>query len=221
MQVQLLVTLDISKSATFDRDLPPDDVLKASACQAIRNALAHMEDVGFSHDLEFQTCIDIQSVQLATDAAVDHSEINQQVANPNLPHIGDLLDAIKQVESGGDATKIGDNGAAHGAYQIHNGYFQDAQEQLRREHTNPTESYLEAVTNDTLAREIVMAYMRRYAPVPLEDLAKWEPTRAALNCEIIARIHNGGPHGSSMMNAATLPYWAKVRTVLVQRGFNV
>lgn len=63
MKVQVLVTLDIARSAAADKPLPADDVVRASALQAVRNALSHTEDNGFSHDLEHQTYVTIESVQ--------------------------------------------------------------------------------------------------------------------------------------------------------------
>ena len=43
-----------------------------------------------------------------------------------------LLDAIKQVESGGNPCAVGDNGKSLGAYQIMEAYYNDSLEQTPR-----------------------------------------------------------------------------------------
>src|SRR5689334_4105138 len=42
----------------------------------------------------------------------------QEYAGPKLPTIDDLLNAIEQVESGGNPNLVGDNGQGHGPFQI-------------------------------------------------------------------------------------------------------
>ena len=115
----------------------------------------------------------------------------------------DLLDAIKQVESGGDPCAIGDNGQSLGAYQIMNAYYTDAVEY------NPslgddgrTYSDVWGIGSEAYSEEVIGSYMGRYATP--ERLGR-EPTD-----EDIARIHNGGPNG--YRRDSTLPYWDEVMT---------
>lgn len=117
--------------------------------------------------------------------------------------IDELLAAIRQVESGGDDGAVGDGGRAQGAYQIHQAYYIDAAEQLRREGQDlPAGGYLVHVRHEPTARRLVLAYWRRYASASL----------AAGQLEHLARIHNGGPQGHR--RTATLGYWRRVREVM-------
>jgi hypothetical protein len=55
------------------------------------------------------------------------------------------------------------------------------------------------------ARRVVLAYWRRYCPEALE----------ALDAEILARIHNGGPRGDR--KESTKVFWRKVERELARR----
>ena len=117
----------------------------------------------------------------------------------------DLLDAIKQVESGGDPCAIGDNGQSLGAYQIMNAYYTDAVAY------NPslgddgrTYSDVWGIGSEAYSEEVMGSYMGRYATP--QRLGR-QPTY-----EDIARIHNGGPNGYKL--DSTLRYWDKVMTEL-------
>jgi len=57
----------------------------------------------------------------------------------------------------------------------------------------------QAVKDPAYAREVIKAYMARYAPKG----ASWED---------MARIHNGGPKGHR--KSSTKAYWAKVQAKL-------
>ena len=73
------------------------------------------------------------------------------------PHT-ELLDAIKQVESGGDNNAIGDSGASLGGFQITHQFYTDAVEfdrSLRKHKYND-------VKKDYVARLVIRAYWRRY-----------------------------------------------------------
>ena len=103
-----------------------------------------------------------------------------------------LLDAIRQVESGGrDLT--GDGGKAIGPYQIHRRYWQDA---VR---LDPS---LGGTYNDCRREQ----YARRVVRVYLAHYGKGKSN------EDMARIHNGGPTGHR--KRATVGYWTKIRRVL-------
>jgi hypothetical protein len=106
-----------------------------------------------------------------------------------------FLDAIQKVETGSEKdpnNAVGDNGKALGAYQIWYDYWFDAVEHRPE---LKARGY-KAVTDPAYAREIVRAYMDRYAP----DGATWED---------LARIHNGGPKG--YRRNSTKAYWVKVQ----------
>lgn len=117
----------------------------------------------------------------------------------------DLLNAIKQVESGGDPCAIGDNGRSLGAYQIMNAYYTDAVGyNPSLDDNGRTYSDVWGIGSEAYSEEVMGSYMGRYAtPQRLER----QPTN-----EDIARIHNGGPNG--YRKDATLPYWNKVMTEL-------
>ncbi len=106
-----------------------------------------------------------------------------------------FLDAIQKVETGSQKNPnnaVGDNGKALGAYQIWYDYWQDAVE-----HRPELKARGYAAVKDPMyAREIIKAYMARYAP----KNATWED---------MARIHNGGPKGH--LKKATVKYWTKVQ----------
>ena len=105
-----------------------------------------------------------------------------------------FLDALIQVESGGDNNAVGDRGKALGCLQIWAVYHADAVEYV------PAlgGSYRD-VTDRVYAERVVVAYLLRYARMAV----------AERNYEVMARIHNGGPRGAS--KKATEPYWTKVR----------
>lgn len=112
----------------------------------------------------------------------------------------DLLAAIAHVESGGDSSKVGDNGAAIGVYQIHRVYWYDATHNSSG--TQVIDGKYEDCTNADYAARIVVAYWQRYAKSALEKG----------DYETLARVHNGGPSGKS--KNATLGYWNKVKAQL-------
>lgn len=104
-----------------------------------------------------------------------------------------VLDAIKQVETGGckDPSKaVGDNGKAIGPFQIHYVYWKDAVE-----YDPSIGGKYSDCKNEEYARKVVVAYLSRYTP-------NWNP-------QTVARIHNGGPKGHK--KSATIKYWNKVK----------
>lgn len=100
-----------------------------------------------------------------------------------------LFAAIRQVESGGDDSAVGDGGRARGPYQMHLGAWLDsggkASDYPRLAHSRPA----------------CEAAMLRY-------WARYHATTDEARC----RIWNGGPRG--MHKAATLKYWRKVRSAM-------
>ena len=108
-----------------------------------------------------------------------------------------LLDVLWDVESSKKTgAVIGDNGKAHGPYQIHQPYWQDS----GIGGTFPTVVY-----DKGNAERCINGYMTRYAK------EAWT-SEASFNYEKVARIHNGGPSGHT--KEATLPYWGKVKSRL-------
>ena len=119
-----------------------------------------------------------------------------------------LLDAIKQVESGGDPCAIGDNGRSLGAYQIMQAYYTDALEyNPRLGDGGRTYSDVWGIGTEAYSEDVIASYMGRYATP--QRLGR-PPTY-----EDIARIHNGGPNGYKL--SSTLPYWEKVKTELTRQ----
>lgn len=107
-----------------------------------------------------------------------------------------LLDAIREVESGGRTGEIiGDEGRSLGPYQIQRPYWQDSGVPGR----------YGDVRSIPYAEKVMLAYWQRYCP---DALARGDYAT-------LARIHNGGPRGHR--NPATLRYWRKVSTALKSR----
>ena len=117
----------------------------------------------------------------------------------------DALDAIRQVETGGEPNDgvgaRGDGGAAIGPYQIHRIYHTDAAE---RDKT--LTKYESCLSSKSYSEKVMRAYMNRYARAELRRLQAGQGTRA--DVEKVARIHNGGPRGHK--KKATDKYWEKV-----------
>lgn len=109
-----------------------------------------------------------------------------------------LLAAIKQVESGGDANAIGDQGKALGVYQIWESYWRDAVA-----YVPSIGGCYQDCKDPKYAEFVVRAYLARYAP-----------KRGTVTLEMLARIHNGGPRG--YLKPATLKYWLKIQKVLAR-----
>jgi hypothetical protein len=101
-----------------------------------------------------------------------------------------LLDAIEQVESGGQADAIGDNGKAVGAYQIHKICVDDVNRILGEK----IYTYSHRL-NKAKSRQMCEIYIDHYGRNKT-DLDK-------------ARIWNGGPRGHK--KKATLKYAQKIK----------
>ena len=99
------------------------------------------------------------------------------------------------VESGGDASAIGDNGAAVGCLQIHKIVVDD----VNRVYDT---SFVYADRYDRAKSiELAKLYLKHYCT---EKRLGRQPT-----VQDAARIWNGGPNGYK--KKATLPYWRKVK----------
>lgn len=108
------------------------------------------------------------------------------------PGISRLLDAMEQVESGGNVHAVGDGGRSHGPLQIQRPYWIDS---------NMPGTFSQ-VRDRKYARATVIAYWKRYSPAAYRT----EDVRT------LARIHNGGPAGHT--KTATIKYWDKVNREL-------
>jgi hypothetical protein len=109
--------------------------------------------------------------------------------------LDEILDALRRVESGGvpdPSLAVGDGGEAIGPYQIHYGYWQDAD----------VPGAFEDCRDLAYARRVVIGYWRRYCPQAFR----------ALDAEVLARVHNGGPKGHA--KRSTEVFWNKVWRVL-------
>jgi hypothetical protein len=112
------------------------------------------------------------------------------------PTLDEILSALRGVETGGSKSggrhATGDGGSAIGPYQIHKNYWKDAR----------LPGSFEDCRDPAYARSVVLAYWKRYAPKAL----------AALDAEVLSRVHNGGPDGHT--EACTVGFWNKVRREL-------
>ena len=120
------------------------------------------------------------------------------------PTFEDLMDAIEQVESGGDPWAVGDNGEAVGSFQIHKIYVDDVKRILLK---SPLMFSWSAGIPDykdrydpELSREIVEVYLKHYGGT----------------FEEMARKHNGGPAGHK--KECTKKYWEKVKILLEKQN---
>lgn len=150
------------------------------------------------------------------------------------PTFDDPLDAIEQVESGGDADAVGDGGRAIGAYQLHKIYVDDINRIIGKKRFTYEERW-----DRYRSREMTDIYTTHYAQIAARHYLKtymgtMEPKDGVdvPMFEIIARIHNGGPDGwrndpewfvrnrgytleqAEKKIANTKAYWSKVKRVL-------
>jgi len=132
---------------------------------------------------------------------VEEGFIIKNVTFADAPTLDDLLDAIEQVESGGDPNAVGRDGEI-GAYQLKKIYVDDVNRILKRWKQQMWEQINEpAYTYDdrldrNLSRYMVEVYLAYYGP-------------AEGDLESLARIHNGGPNGHQ--KESTKKYWLKVK----------
>ena len=109
-----------------------------------------------------------------------------------------LLDAIRQVESGG-RDLVGDGGKAIGPYQIHREYWQDAVAADKTLGGTYADCH-----GEQYARRVVRAYLTRYGRGKTD--------------EQMARIHNGGCGILRRVGTAawdrTTRYWLRVQRAM-------
>lgn len=129
-------------------------------------------------------------------------------SQPDRYTIDQLLDAIREVETGGHpdpANAVGDNGLSRGPYQISEAYWRDAWE-----HTGVEHMYRELAGDDGWSRITVLRYWLRYMPVNFSIMTRG--VGMIENCEALARVHNGGPGGCRKKETAG--YWLRVKCAM-------
>lgn len=112
---------------------------------------------------------------------------------------GNLINALIQVESGGDLNAIGDKNLTHKAYgclQIRQPYVDDVNRVFGTAYRAQ-----DMLGNKAVSIDVFKKYMSIYAT---EKRLGFKPT-----FETIARCHNGGPNGWRI--PATVGYWEKVK----------
>jgi len=111
---------------------------------------------------------------------------------PAASDLRQLLDAIRQVETGGKAdpaNAVGDGGRSLGPYQITRAYWRDS----------GVPGKYQQVRSKAYAERVMTAYWKRYCPTAL----------ARGDWQTLARVHNGGPNGRSEQRTSS--YWRRVR----------
>ena len=121
----------------------------------------------------------------------------------------DLLDAIRQVESGGDCNAVGDGSKSLGAYQIGYAYFCDVYG--NNAGWGNESSWRRTAKSDRLSRKTILRYWLRHERTALETG----------DFEALARVHNGGPNWRDKpepVKARTLAYWRKVKAEMERQA---
>lgn len=129
----------------------------------------------------------------------------------------DLLDAIEQVESGGNKAAVGANGE-RGLYQLSEIYIDDVNRicALQGYSTDRTYDYIDAF-NEINSKRMVWIYTSYYLDIYASKLTIGIGQSPPLPIEeIVARIHNGGPTGHK--KESTKAYWLKVKAELEKRN---
>lgn len=163
--------------------------------------------------LVFSGCEDDMDIE----QVVRGVETPKEIVYTSAPTFDDLLDAIEQVESGGDPNAVGDNGKAIGAYQIHKIYVDDVNRILElngwtiKSRTLDFPEELKWVTHGDRwdrdkSREMTRIYLANYCNAAVLGRTS--------TYEDMARIHNGGPDG--WKKDSTKKYWEKVKAVLYE-----
>ena len=105
-----------------------------------------------------------------------------------------LVDAIAVVESGNNATAVGDRGRAAGILQIHHSVLLDVNRKYGTCYKWPGDAF-----NIHHARNICKLYLQIYCP-------------ANATLEKLSRCWNGGPKGYK--KKSTEQYWKKIKQIL-------
>lgn len=111
-----------------------------------------------------------------------------------------LFAAMRQVESYNGRELVGDKGRSRGVYHIQACYVADVNRVYGTKFT------LIDRDNPVKAHRIVRLYLSHYGRLYTHVTGK------PVTCEILARIHNGGPEG--WKKKSTLKHWRRVARVM-------
>lgn len=118
-----------------------------------------------------------------------------------------LFAAMRHVESCNGRKPIGDKGRSRGVYHIQSIYVADVNRVYGTKFTL-------ADRNDPVkAHRIVRLYLAHYGRVYTQVTGK------PVTCEILARIHNGGPRG--WQKKATTKHWRRVSREMRRLAANI
>jgi hypothetical protein len=139
--------------------------------------------------------------------------ISSSLASPiDSPRLRNLFDAIRNVETGGEAdpeNAVGDGGKSIGPYQISQPYWYDAVHRPGKSGDRRIyRGVYEDVKNKEYAERVMWLYWDRYKHLSGADLQNLS-FKDAMN---LSRQHNGGPQGHRKKE--TWAYWVKVRNGL-------
>jgi hypothetical protein len=111
-----------------------------------------------------------------------------------------LFAAMRQVESFDGRTPVGDKGRSRGVYHIQACYIKDVNR------VYGTRFKLDDRDDPVKAHRIVRLYLSHYGRVYTRVTGK------PATCEVLARIHNGGPQG--WRKKATVKHWRRVERAM-------
>lgn len=117
-----------------------------------------------------------------------------------------LFAAMRQVESFSGRKPVGDNGRSRGVYHIQACYVADVNRVYSTKFT------LADRDNPVTAHRIVRLYLAHYGRVYTKVTGK------PATCEVLARIHNGGPRG--WRKKATIKHWRRVAREMRRLSIN-
>lgn len=111
-----------------------------------------------------------------------------------------LFAAMRQVESYNGRELVGDHGMSRGVYHIQACYIKDVNRVYSTKFT------LVDRDDPVKAHRIVRLYLAHYGRVYNKTTGK------PVTCEVLARIHNGGPEG--WRKKSTLKHWKRVERAM-------
>lgn len=111
-----------------------------------------------------------------------------------------LFAAMRQVESFDGREPVGDKGRSRGVYHIQSCYVADVNRVYGTRFTPDDRD------DPVKAHQIVRLYLAHYGRVYTKITSK------PVTCEVLARIHNGGPDG--WRKKATIKHWRRVERAM-------
>ena len=151
--------------------------------------------------------------ELFSSGAGANSSLKTQQPAP-IYTLDDLLDAIEQIESGGDASAIGKDGEV-GSFQIKKIFVDDVTRIIKMAYPDGMRlkpSY-EARLDRVKSRAMAYVYIWYYSWHNIEGMTLEKLDHLTMKeAEYMARIFNGGPTGHK--KECTKAYWLKVKAEL-------